>query len=255
MRAAVLALVAGSVAVAAAVAGVVGCNAVLGIGVANLDPDAGGGATEGGTGDGGVGVARGLTCDYYCAVVNQNCTQSNSEFEGTEDPSAICSTVCAAYDIGHVGTIGPSDDDTLGCRIHYAEQAATDPATNCRFAGLGGGGKCGNDPCQHFCELTLGYCTSPPLPAAACTAALTENCTPYASATECLQDCRGGGGGDGGYVYTVAGSDLQDVGDSLNCRIYHLMNAYGSAGAQSFHCPHTAQVSAVCNGPLSDGGS
>jgi hypothetical protein len=240
MTRSVLAVMGGAVAVASAA--LFACNAVLGIGAATLDTDAGAGA-ETGTGDDGGPPGRALSCDYYCRTVDNNCTGNNNEFEGTEEAGAICQTVCPAYDIGHTGTIGPSNDDTLGCRIFYAEKAAIDPGTNCRFAGVAGGGKCGTDPCRLFCELTLAYCTSPPLPATPCSDTVTDTCTPYASSADCLAACRG----DAGYQYMLTGSDLLDDTDTLNCRVYHLLNAYGSSTSQSFHCPHTAKVSAVCH--------
>jgi hypothetical protein len=245
MKRSVFALLLGG-GVAASAAALLACNAVLGIGAATLDSDSGANV-EGGTGDDGGQPGRALSCDYYCRTVEQNCTGNNNEFEGTEDAGAICQTVCAGYDVGHTGTIGASDDDTLGCRIFYAEKAAADPATNCRFAGPAGGGKCGNNPCQLFCALTLQYCVSPPLSATPCSDTVTSACTPYASVTDCLQACQG----DGGYQYILSGSDLLDNGDSLNCRVYHLENALGSTPSLQFHCPHTAKVSAVCNG---DGG-
>lgn len=247
MKRSLIVLLAGGVVLTAAA--LLACNAVLGIGAATLDTDSGA-TVEGGTGDDGGIPGRALSCDYYCRVVQQNCSGNNNEFEGTEDAGAICQTVCQAYDTGHTGTIGPSDDDTLGCRIFYAEKAAVDPATNCRFAGLGGGGKCGNNPCQLFCALTLQYCVSPPLSATPCSDTVVSACTPYASVGDCLAACQATAG-DAGYRYILSGSDLLDNGDSLNCRVYHFENALGSTKSLQFHCPHTAKVSAVCNG---DGG-
>jgi hypothetical protein len=236
MKRALLVLVGGAVALSAA--GILACNAVLGIGAATLEPDAG---------DDGGAVGRALSCDYYCRTITQNCTGPNAEFEGTEDAGSICQTVCPSYDVGHAGVIGPTDDDSLGCRIFYAEKAAAAPDVNCRFAGPMGGGKCGVDPCRLFCALDMAYCTSPPLSATPCSATVTSSCTPYGSSTECLQDCRG----DAGYPYVLTGSDLLDTTDTLNCRVYHLENAYGTSGAQGFHCPHTAKISDTCN---NDGG-
>jgi hypothetical protein len=225
-------LAAGCMAAAGALAlglAATGCNAVLGIGAASLDPDAAG------SGSGSGGGGRSLSCPYYCSTVVQNCTGDNAEFEGTEDPTAICMSTCPGIDVGHAGTIGPTDDDTLGCRINYAEQAATDPATNCRFSGLGGGERCGKDPCALFCSLAMQYCTS-----------LTKPTPPYGSAAECLADCRGTGDAGGAYPYLLNVSDLQDNGNTLNCRIYHLQNAYGSEASGEFHCPHTGLVSQTC---------
>jgi hypothetical protein len=250
IRLTIMGFAAGSAALAAAL---VGCNAVLGIGAASLDPEAGVVAVEAGSGDDGgadvdngeAGPARGLACDYYCKTILQNCTGADSEFAGT-DTNAVCHTVCQAFDVGQA--IGPTDDNTLGCRIFYAEKALATPDVNCRFAGPLGGGKCGGDPCGVFCQLTLQYCSTPPLPATVCSASVTANCTPYASSGDCLADCRGGGdGGAGGYPYIDTGNDLPSSGDTLNCRMYHLENAYGNATSQAFHCPHTAQVSAACN--------
>jgi hypothetical protein len=207
--------------VAGSAASLLGCNGLLGIGAASLESD------DGGT---GIDASRSLSCPYYCSTIVQNCTQNNAEFEGTEDPTSICMSMCPALDVGTTG-IGPSNDDTLGCRIYYAEQAANDPATNCRFAGVMGGGKCGTDPCQIFCALDLQYCSNPPVSKPA-----------YATVDECTGDCRG----DAGYPYQLTGPDLLDTTNTLNCRFYHLENAYGTSANGQFHCPHTMQASSIC---------
>jgi hypothetical protein len=214
---------------AALLAAALGCNAILGIGAASLD------SSDGGT---GVEASRGLSCDYYCATVVQNCPQPFAEYVGSNnDPMSVCETVCPAIDPGF--SIGAGTGDTLGCRIFYAEQAATDPATNCRKAGPLGGGACASDPCRLFCELDVQYCNNPPVSA-----------PQYDGGTDCLSDCR-----DGGYPYLLdppqdsgcPGYDLLDCTNTLNCRFYHLENAYGSKDNGVFHCPHTAQQSQVCN--------
>jgi hypothetical protein len=194
------------------------CNAVLGIGPASLEDG-------GGTGP----ATRGPTCAYYCSTILQNCTNVNAEFEGSEDPATLCSAICQAYDSNN--QIGPSNDDTLGCRIFYAEEAASDPATFCRIAGPLGGGTCGTDPCQLFCSLDVAYCNSPSI-----------NIPAYASTMDCLSACEG----DAGYPYVLTGQDLLNSTNTLNCRFWHLENAYGSAMAGAVHCPHTVQASPVC---------
>jgi hypothetical protein len=212
---------------AALAAVVLGCNALLGIGAASLESDDGGAGGDGG---------RALTCAYLCATLVQNCTQQFSEFVGSEDPMTLCMQMCPAIDPGF--SIGPTNDDTQGCRIYYAEQAATDPATNCRIAGPLGGGICGKDPCQLFCALDVQYCNNPPVS------------TPqYNSTGDCLTACQ-----DGGFPYLVPppdggcpGYDLLDCTNTLNCRFWHLENAYGSQANGQFHCPHTQQQSPVCN--------
>jgi hypothetical protein len=201
----------GAAAVVAAV--LVGCNGLLGIGAASMEvADAGS--------EGGVVIP------------------ANAEYLGSEDSVALCMTMCPALDVG--AAIGPSNDDTLGCRIYYAEQAQGDPATNCRFGGIGGGGKCGTDPCSVFCALDLQYCNNAPV-----------NTPAYTATPSCLAACGGGADAGSGYPYLTTGPDLLDDTDTLNCRLWHLENAYGSMTNGQFHCPHTALVSSMCN----DGGT
>lgn len=212
-------------------AAALGCNQLLGIGAATQEVEDSGGGTGS---DGGTG-ARSLSCSYYCSTIIQNCTGQFAEFVGSEDSNALCTSMCPALDQG--STIGPSNDDTLGCRIYYAEQAASDPATNCRKAGPLGGATCGSDPCQLFCELDVQYCAS-------------VDAGQYASTNACLSACE-----DGGFPYlapapdggcTGSQYDLLDCTNTLNCRFWHLENAYGSSTSGQFHCPHTQQVSPVC---------
>jgi len=203
-----------------AVGAALGCNGLLGIGPASREADE-------------AGAAQSLTCQYYCQTIVQNCAQANAEFLGGEDPTALCMSMCPALDVGTA--IAATNDDTLGCRIFYAEQAATDPVTNCRFAGMLGGGKCGSDGCQVFCSLDVNYCTSALLGG--------QIPTPYTSQGDCLATC-----GDGGYPYlTQDAGDLLEGTNTLNCRFWHLENANGSTAAGQFHCPHTQRVSMTCN--------
>jgi hypothetical protein len=210
-------------------AAALGCNGLLGIGAASLEAE-----------DGGVGEAatRTLSCAYYCSTINQNCAQANAEYQGTEDPVAVCNTICPAFDVGT--SIAPTDDDTLGCRIYYAEQAATDAGAMCRFAGPLGGGRCGTDPCELFCSVDIQYCNNAPVSTPA-----------YASSSDCLSACTGKGGDAGadagGYPYLTTGPDLLDSTNTLNCRFWHMENAYGSLTAGQYHCPHTELASQVCN--------
>ena len=209
--------------VATLAAGLVACNGVLGIGTATVADDAG-------------EAPRGLTCAYYCQTINQNCTGNNAEY--LIDPQTNCTTMCNNLALDQGATIGPSNDDTLRCRIHYAEEAASDPGTNCRFAGALGGGRCGTASCQEFCQLDLGYCSS-----------AAVNVPAYTDTNACVSDCTTGGvdaGLDGGYVMLTTGVDLPASGNSLNCRFYHLQNALPSVARAQTHCPHTMPVSATC---------
>lgn len=77
-------------------------------------------------------------------------------------------------------------------------------------------------PCEAFCTQDLQVCSG------------TE--AQFASAAECLTAC----------AAWAAGTAGETSGNSLACRQTHLDLAAGSAASALIHCPHTADVSAVC---------
>ncbi len=187
-------------------------------------------------------VPPGVNCPYYCQTINQNCTSSSAqEFQGSTD---LCNSMCNAA-VLDTGDIGDTQVNTLGCRINYAQKAATaDNAVNCRNAGILGGGVCGaqSDACNNFCQLDVPYCMT--------------IAPSYASVGECNAQCLGDGGVDGGvggFVFVTDGGggtmgvDLPDGTNTLNCRFYHLENAWPSSDRGKVHCPHTMPVSATCH--------
>jgi hypothetical protein len=203
--------------------GGVGCNSVLGIDAATL-VEAGGGGGGGGSG-----------CADYCATVQKNCPPTGNFGEYLDPPT--CMSICQNFE---PGAPGDTTQDSLSCRNHYANLAATDPATNCRNAGPLGG-SCGSNPCVAFCSLTQAFCLTAPLP---------PN-PPYTSGSDCNNSCPG-------FVYELDAGDIALAGgDTLNCRIYHLESAYdpGSSTNRSTHCQHLAVVSATCFAPASAGGA
>jgi len=199
-------------ALGACVAAVVACNGLLGIGPASVADD--GGATPG------------ANCGYYCQTIMQNCQGSNAEYLTSD----VCSKMCPGFDSN--GTIQDSKDDTLDCRIYNAQQAASDPAKYCRFAGPLGGGHCGSDPCQPFCTLDTTYCNNPPV-----------STTVYSTPVACANACKG-------FPYLLDAGDTQlESTDTLNCRLWHLETAFKSNENGEYHCPHTAVMSATCFNP------
>lgn len=224
-----LGLFLGAVALVALTAGVVACNGVLGISAAAVE------GVE--AGDGGA-VEAGLTCDSYCQLITQNCV-SPADVEYQNDPG-LCRSMCNNLALDN-GTISSAPQNTLGCRVYYAQLAGTsDPATNCRFAGPLGGGHCGTkvEACGNFCSLDVPYCKSIGAPT-------------YMSQTDCTDRCQGLLGDAGGYEFDTDGGptgvDLPEGTNTLNCRFYHLENGYPSPARGMVHCPHTLPVSAVCN--------
>jgi len=216
-------------------AALAGCNGVLGIDEASLDPTLTDGGAEGGA-EGGAGDAGGdtgnqpVTCDTYCSTIMANCMGINQEYIDID----TCKVMCSHFEPGV-----PDDTtmDSLACRNYHAHAAAGDPNFHCRHAGPLGGFHCGTDPCVPYCSLVQALCGSMAMP-------------PFPGEIQCQNACRPGADG-GGFNYLVgdAGDINLTMGDTLNCRIYHLESAYepNNPAAATTHCPHTAVVSATCH--------
>lgn len=145
-------------------------------------------------------------CPEYCRVVADACENAYN----SED-----------YCLGFCGMLpsGTSDinDNTVACRLRYARLALIDPGSNCEAASAGGGGVCGADPCNLYCDLVLAHCTG-------------DNLV-YANRQECLSTCAlmtPGSHGDWRF-------DLQI--DSIACRLWHA-GPPAMTEAQ-VHCKHT----------------
>jgi hypothetical protein len=215
-------VVLGLAALAGAAGALVACNSILGIDSASPEPDAAGSGDDGGSTEADAGEP--LTCDHYCTVITQNCTDANQEYL-TKD---ICMSMCPVFELGK--GIADSLDDTLGCRIWHANAAAAAPEFHCRHAGPLGGDHCG-DACEAFCNLDTTYCSG-------ATSAYD------AGFSGCLGVCNPNNGY--GYLVADAGDLTLSSGDTLNCRLWHLESAYASPTEATFHCPHTALVSSMC---------
>lgn len=217
-------------AIAGAIAILAGCNAVLGIDEAKVDPTLG--AADGSTGEGGTeaGVDSGgpASCAGYCATVMQNCKGVNQEYVRIETCVAMCQHL-------EPGLPGDRTQDSLECRNYHAGAAAGDPNFHCRHAGPLGGGHCGTDLCVPYCLLDQALCSgmSPP---------------PYANESACRTACA-----TFPYLQPADAGDLSFTGmsETLNCRLYHLEAAYDptNSAAASTHCPHTGVRSDPCAVP------
>ncbi len=208
------------------------CNGLLGISSATVSEAV----------DAGASVEAGVTCDYYCQQITLNCTGSSVEYQGN---LSMCQTMCNNLALD-TGFMSDTSGNTLGCRVHYAVQAGvSDAVANCRAAGPLGGGVCGakSDACDNFCALDVPYCMGIGVPS-------------YVDATDCTNHCLTSGDSDAatfsaGYSFVTDGGatgvDLPENGDTLNCRFYHLENAWPSSDRGKVHCPHTMPVSATCH--------
>jgi hypothetical protein len=211
---------------ASSIAALGACNAVLGIERATLVD-----------GDGGQGTGPDpLTCANYCAVIMQNCTDSNQEYLSNE----VCLKVCSYLTPGtfYPYPSGSADNvDTLGCRLWHAHSAGADPKTHCRHAGPLGSDLCGG-PCEPFCNLDWRFCAD------------DNSIYPYdGGMPQCQTACVSNANfqyakGDSGDLVDDKAAMIES-GNTLNCRLWHLETAI-KTGMVDPHCYHTAQVSLTC---------
>ena len=181
---------------------VTACDAILGIEDAQLDPLLGNG--------GGGGAAPGNLCEEYCATITDNCTGDDRQYSSEENCNQVCPNLSG---FNNADTIG----DTVGCRLENAQQAGTLGPDECPTAGPGSEGQCG-DVCTTFCLLFEKACGTDP------------DLFDYANQAACRQDCANFPDG-GPFNVTL------DAGDSIDCRLYHVSQAFEDAG---FHCEHAA---------------
>lgn len=154
------------------------------------------------------------TCADYCTAVMTNCTAEDAQF----DTEANCLAFCAAAQVP-AGVLTDNAVNTLGCRIYHAEFATSsgDFATHCPHAGASGGNTCGT-LCDNYCQLAASNCTG--------------GNELYADDTACQTACTG---------FATDGTDGDADGDTLQCRMYHLVVAGSSPpDSNSTHCPHGA---------------
>lgn len=148
------------------------------------------------------GSALALTCAAYCQAIAAACTMGNQQY-GNEE---TCEAACTAF---APGASGETAGDTLGCRLHYTELAMATPAANCRKAGPGGDGACGEN-CGGYCDLAMTFCTE------------SNQAKVYDSRDACLADCAAH---DTDAPYTSGDPGRTDMGNQVACQLYHAVQA------------------------------
>lgn len=163
-------------------------------------------------------------CDAYCAEVNEACT-AEDRIQQYSSVTA-CRTVCsAAMALGEPGDDGV---DTAYCRFENSRNVGIfgEVEEDCAGAGLGG-----NDACGPICEV---YCD---LLAAACSEASTvEDVTIVHDHEACITECEQLPRTPDPFQFEVTS------GNSLECRLWHVQAAFGTA---TTHCPHAVGL-ALC---------
>jgi hypothetical protein len=150
------------------------------------------------------GNVCGSNCDVYCRLMGDSC----SGFEDT----ATCLSTCASYPAD--GAIDAPDGNTVQCRTYHAGAAAAD-ATHCEHAGITGGGVCGADACEAYCDQVMVHCGG--------AQAL------YPDRAACMTTCAN--------IPADGAWDATD-GNSVQCRAYH--GAGAAAADPAAHCAHAS---------------
>lgn len=201
-----------------------GCNSLLDLDAAHLDPsigEAGGTTGESGApsssgGEGGAPEAASI-CEQYCRAITDGCTEETTQYTDYD----ACLVTCPYFP---EGARGDTTGNTLNCRLNYALKAASEPITYCTWAGPGGDGMCGSN-CEGFCTLMSGVCTP----------STTRAPTDYFATTEdCLSTCatipaEG--------PYSAISKSTAGGADIYECRLYHVAAAIYAEDA-ALHCPH-----------------
>jgi hypothetical protein len=192
------------------------CVGILDIQDAKLEPQGAGGGGGGGAGGGDAGSQASQICVRYCDSVMANCTGAMKQWPS----KAVCLLACVRLP---EGTENDTANDTVGCRLHYADLAQqAEPAFNCPAAGPGGNGVCGSD-CEGLCTLALSTC---------------ERQKIFSTVAECEQVCSS--------IPDLGTYDQSiQTGKTVQCRLYHVSAAQLDP---VFHCPHVAGAG-PCSGP------
>jgi hypothetical protein len=191
------------------------------------------------TGSGGEAGPAALSCTSYCASIMSVCTGANAQYVSQQ----ACMNACSLFP---VGMAGDTSGNTLGCRTTHAMLAGSATNPHCWHAGPYGYGACG-DECVNFCALATTWCTPDG-------GFVEGGAPPYMNDSTCLTQCAGfkqidsadaGVGLDGGYNKAGPSS-----GNTLDCRMWHLNNAFdvpAAGGAnQELHCQHPGATNTPC---------
>jgi hypothetical protein len=204
-----------------------GCNGLLGLDEAHLDPTlVGSGGSDGGApgGEGGAPGTEASLCEQYCDAITQGCTGDSAQYTDRD----ACLGACPSFP---EGAPGDTNVNSLYCRLGYALKAPSEPITYCTWAGPGGDGQCGTN-CEGFCSLM----------GTACTLASTGTAGDFFQSNEdCLATCEtipaiGN--------YCATDESITGGADIFECRLYHVAAAIYADDAE-VHCPHAMGL-ALC---------
>lgn len=161
-----------------------------------------------------------VTCQSYCTGIMQVCAGNDKQYLD----NATCLAMCAKLSVGDAGA---SMGNSLACRVYHlgvASQNAQQASAHCPHAGPYGYGQCGTE-CEDFCLLYDSQCGQGTFGGGGCTQACPNITNPNNLTTF-----------------------LNASGNTLDCREYHLENAYQANNTNGQgHCSHaTSGGGGVC---------
>jgi hypothetical protein len=150
-------------------------------------------------------------CEDYCRFVMTLCEAPElAVYEDTRQ----CLATCQALDLGDYAD---ETQDTIGCRLYHAHNAALSPETHCSHTGLTGDGHCGQDPCEPYCKVLHRACED-------------QFDVDFASGEPaCVSACHELDGARPDAQYSVEKGVAG--GDNLYCRALHAVRALSDASA------------------------
>ena len=196
------------------------CEAIIGLHDRNV-ADAGVKASAGKPGSGGNGAAAGSgsmasTCEKYCQRANDTCKGEYAIYHGAADCEPACQLLTS---------------EQIKCRDQQVSAAAASEEfeVHCQGAAFGGSSECGGN-CENYCAAMDTVCTG-------------KNRVELEK-TDCVKKCsmlRDRERSLAGLPSTASrlNVDSDHEGDSLQCRLVHLVIASGPGAADS-HCWHAA---------------
>jgi hypothetical protein len=190
--------------------------------------------------DGGTTDTDSALCKRYCSRVTTSCKAQELEAYANEEN---CLAVCALLPPGKADA-SETSRNTVSCRAHFAEEAAThfeEAEEYCPAAAPGGGSpgmenRCG-DNCQAYCQLYGEVCSDVPN--------LKEQ-------KNCMDKCRAlPDRGSFGATTDFMG------GDTIQCRLAHLTAAAvakreANADETKLHCEHASLRASLGDRPYCD---
>lgn len=167
-------------------------------------------------------------CDEYCDILDAVCTSNAEQYRDRDQ----CMTICHLLP---QGTVGGPDDDSVACRLKYAQKTrytnGEETAEYCREAGPGGDNRCGT-VCEGYCTLMAQVCTEQ-----------SAGVYHFASNDDCMATC------NGLPQATVPYSDTDPMvsdGNHALCRLFHVASA--AMADTDEHCEHAMGVT-LCEAP------